>query len=121
MLLQQLFSFHTFALLPGGWVYPSSGDLKHYLKSLLFQEGGREQKEMDTGLSPASTKDAASLKAAATKTTLFRAGLGVGVARGPVFGWEGDVPEMGIGEQELNADFDLLVGKFVNVSDDAFE
>ena len=44
--------FSYFCIVAGGWVYPSSGDLKHYLKSLLFQEGGREQKEMDTGLKP---------------------------------------------------------------------
>ena len=45
----------------------------------------------------------------------------MGVVRGPVFGREGDVPEVGIGEEKLDADFDLLVGKFVNVGDHALE
>jgi hypothetical protein len=49
------------------------------------------------------------------------AGLGVGVARGPVFGREGYVPESGIGQQEFDANLDLLVGKLVNVGDHAFE
>lgn len=58
------------------------------------------------------------LKAAATSLGV---GLGVGVVGGPVFGREGDVPEVRVGEEELDANFDLFVGKFVNVSDDAFE
>ena len=52
---------------------------------------------------------------------LLWAGFGVGVAGGPVFGREGHVPESGIGEEEFDADLDLLIGKFVNVRDDAFE
>src|SRR5579859_5627577 len=57
----------------------------------------------------------------AGRRPLFWVGLGVRVAGGPVFGWEGDVPEVGIGEEKLDANFNLLVGKFVNVGDDALE
>lgn len=66
-------------------------------------------------------KDRAGLKAASTKRTSLRAGFGVGVPGGPVFGRESDVPEVGIGEEKLDAHFDLLVGKFIDVGDDALE
>ena len=45
----------------------------------------------------------------------------MGMAGRPVFGREGHMPEGGVGEEEFDADFDLLVGEFVNVRDDALE
>lgn len=49
------------------------------------------------------------------------AAFGVGVAGGPVFGREGDVPEHGVRQEELDANFDLLVGKTINMRDHALE